>query len=472
MYYRLKAPWAFRGWKRTPYAIAAQSGRQSIEKPMFYSKEPFLDLLYCDGEENIDISDFSDAGRQELEKLMEQGIIEKSSERMQPLEDWQRYQVFPSRYVVSVHWSITGKCNFRCRHCLVSAPTAKHPQLPLKDCIRIMDEMERCGIRTVDITGGEPLVRRDFEEIVRELTSRKIAIRVLFSNASLLTKEVLDMLQRHHQNPLFQLSFDGLGFHDWLRGVPGAEKQADRAFRLLQSCGAEFIVGMCIHKKNKDCLRDTVNYLADLGVGTVRVNAPQSLGMWKEYQDSYALTTDEVWEAYRDYLPYYFQDHMPVTVELDGFFRCIKGSTNYAIPYLADGPADQNWSKVPYCENIRKNVYIGADGRIAPCMGFTETALNEKFPNVLEEHLGDITLKGFYFDTVQANLADYLERNPECAACENWAQCLGGCMLQGITEEGDYLVPDPAKCYFYRHIGEAAVREAADSAIRLAGLNS
>ena len=128
----------------------------------------------------------------------------------------------------------TRKCNYRCRHCLVSAPNAHHPQLPLQDCLHIIREIAVCGINRVDITGGEPFLRSDFEEIVKELSSFNIDIGTVFTNASLLTEDVLQMLKKYHQYPAFQLSFDGLGHHDWLRGVEGTELEADKAFRLLQ----------------------------------------------------------------------------------------------------------------------------------------------------------------------------------------------------------------------------------------------
>ena len=128
----------------------------------------------------------------------------------------------------------TRKCNYRCRHCLVSAPNAHHPQLPLQDFLHIIREIAVCGINRVDITGGEPFLRSDFEEIVKELSSFNIDIGTVFTNASLLTEDVLQMLKKYHQYPAFQLSFDGLGHHDWLRGVEGAELEADKAFRLLQ----------------------------------------------------------------------------------------------------------------------------------------------------------------------------------------------------------------------------------------------
>ena len=198
MYYRLKEPWAFRGWKKLPYAICAMSGERKHEEPFLMEKTPFLELLCCNGAEDVDLSALSEPGRQIITDMLDQGAMEQSELPLPPLSPWQRYHIYPARRIKSVHWSITGKCNFNCRHCLVSAPKAHHPQLPLEDCLHIVDEIARCGITQVDITGGEPLVRRDFEQIVRVLTEKGIDISVIFTNASLLTPDILDMLEENH----------------------------------------------------------------------------------------------------------------------------------------------------------------------------------------------------------------------------------------------------------------------------------
>ena len=466
MYYKLKAPWAFRGWKKLPYAIQAQYGKDKHERPHFLKKEPFMDLLYCNGVEDVNLEEFCEEGQRIVKELLTHDGMEQSETPLPPLEGWQRYHVFPARYIESVHWSITGKCNFNCRHCLVSAPNAHHPQLPLEDCLHIVDEIARSGITRVDITGGEPLVRNDFEEIVKALSDHGIDIGVLFTNAALLDASVLDMLEKNHQHPNFQLSFDGLGHHDWLRGVSGAEEQADAAFRLLQEREYSVSAAMCIHKGNRDSLRATANYLAGLGVRSLRLNAPQELGLWKQYSREYALTEDEVWEVYKAYISDYFEDGMPIGIELDGYFYCEKGKTDYKVHYVHHAEENADWSKYPYCESVRYNTYIGPDGRLAPCMGFSDTALREKFPSVLEHRLGDLTLDSYYHDVVETKVSDLLAKNPECASCELLRKCCGGCMIEGITDEGDYLVPDKRCCYFHKHIGEAAVRAVADAAIR------
>ena len=466
MYYRLKEPLAFRGWKKTPYALQAQWGPMKHKRPIFVDKDTFMDLLGCNGEEDIDPDRISRGGQQAIRELLSQGLMESSAAPMKPLEVWQHYHVFPARYLDGVHWSITGKCNFRCRHCLVSAPSGHHPQLPLEDCLNIVDQIASSGVNSVDITGGEPLVRSDFEQIVEALSCRGIDISLIFTNASLLTGDTLDMLEKYDQHPAFQLSFDGLGHHDWLRGVAGAEKQADAAFHLLRNRKYRASAAMCIHRGNRDCLRDTAQYLAGLNVHALRVNTPQALGTWKEYAEEYALTMDETWDIYREYIPHYFEDGMPLDIELDGFFRCSRGSSDYKVMYAHHASAHTDWDKYPYCESAKYHAYISPEGRLVPCMGFADTVLLERFPSVLEEAMGGLTLDSYYHDVADTRMSAFLKHNPECRSCRHLAACCGGCMVESTTPEGDYMVPDSRSCYFHRHIGEEAVRRVADEAIR------
>ena len=65
--------------------------------------------------------------------------------------------------------SVTDRCNFRCRYCM---PPEGLPWMP-KDELMSYDEIHRivgvlvdCGVRSLKITGGEPLVRRDLDVLV------------------------------------------------------------------------------------------------------------------------------------------------------------------------------------------------------------------------------------------------------------------------------------------------------------------
>ncbi|HET9163434.1 MAG TPA: GTP 3',8-cyclase MoaA [Solirubrobacterales bacterium] len=70
--------------------------------------------------------------------------------------------------------SVTDRCNFRCRYCM---PAEGMPWIP-REQILAFEEIERLvrlfvamGVRAVRLTGGEPLVRRDFPALVERLAA-------------------------------------------------------------------------------------------------------------------------------------------------------------------------------------------------------------------------------------------------------------------------------------------------------------
>ena len=463
MYYKLAEPFAFRGFKRLPYAVRAERGEHVADEPIFFDKPTFLALLHCDGEH--DICDQSADVREVFDDMINAGVLIKSDKPLEPPKSYQRYKIFPCRYVDKVQWSITGKCNFRYRHCLVSAPNNRHTQPTLEQCLFTVSELERCGIRKVDITGGEPFIRDDWEKIFDALADARIKIGIIFTNASLLTDRVLDVLAANNQRPTFQLSFDGLGWHDWLRGVKGAEQQTIDGFKLLHARNFRATAAMCLHKLNRHTLRDTANFFANLGVAVLMVSTPQELGIWKRYSQEYALPFDEAWEIYREYIPQWYADGSPIDIHLEGFFAARRENPrNYEIPFRQNISDGANWSKMFACGSIQHSIFIGPEGRVVPCMGFSDTVIADKFPTIFDSTLPQALENSFYRGVLGITMADYLKAQPQCAECPHLNSCGGGCLLDGITDAGDLLIPEERVCRFYNQIGAAAVRAVADDA--------
>jgi cyclic pyranopterin phosphate synthase len=76
------------------------------------------------------------------------------------------------RRIKSMRISITDKCNFRCTYCMPAEglPWLKKAEiLSYEEIVHIARVAVEIGIEQIRLTGGEPLVRRDVPEVVRQL---------------------------------------------------------------------------------------------------------------------------------------------------------------------------------------------------------------------------------------------------------------------------------------------------------------
>ena len=76
------------------------------------------------------------------------------------------------RRIKSMRISVTDKCNFRCTYCMPAEglPWLKKAEiLSYEEIVRLAQISIALGIEQIRLTGGEPLVRRDLPELVRQL---------------------------------------------------------------------------------------------------------------------------------------------------------------------------------------------------------------------------------------------------------------------------------------------------------------
>ena len=332
----------------------------------------------------------------------------------------------------------------------MSAPHAAQGEPTWKQLMQMLDAFERCGIKSVNLTGGEPMVRRDFWELVDEIRRRNILIPTLYSNGLLITDAFLDELEKRGLRPNLQFSFDGVGYHDWMRGIPGAEKVVLDAIRRCAERGIRTSATMVLFRDNRHTIRETANMLASLGCSSLKTGIATPAGEWKQYPEHY-LTQAELYEAYLDYIPQYFEDGCPLSLSLDGFFVHDKSSNRQFSP-IEKGIPEKDFRRALMCGHVRRELYVSPKGNVLPCMSMVGGPMEEQFPNLLVTPLDDILDDGsFYMDAINFRVSDFLAHNPECRTCEYRTQCCGGCRAQAVfAHPGDYLAIDPVTCEYYK----------------------
>ena len=107
----------------------------------------------------------------------------------------------------------------------MDAPDAALGELSTRQAFNLIDQMKECGVLCVDITGGEPLVRKDFLQLVDRILSHKMVIRQIYTNGWMLNERMLEEFERREFKPEINISFDGVGWHDWMRVFPVRKKR-------------------------------------------------------------------------------------------------------------------------------------------------------------------------------------------------------------------------------------------------------
>lgn len=132
-----------------------------------------------------------------------------------------------------VHIYLTGKCNLRCRHCDVWKTSKGEGELTAQEWKRIISGLAGWIIpRHIHFTGGEPLMRDDFIEIVKFAGKNKITASVN-TNGILINKELAkEMIGAGLAG--IAISIDGFSAtHDYLRGEKGVFEKASKAIEYL-----------------------------------------------------------------------------------------------------------------------------------------------------------------------------------------------------------------------------------------------
>jgi cyclic pyranopterin phosphate synthase len=73
------------------------------------------------------------------------------------------------RTIHDLRISITDRCNYRCVYCRTGIYGAQYPELTLAEYLRMARVFVSLGITKIRLTGGEPLLRKDVIELVRQL---------------------------------------------------------------------------------------------------------------------------------------------------------------------------------------------------------------------------------------------------------------------------------------------------------------
>ena len=446
MYYRLNGDYALREWKFVNNIIY----NRYSPHPNRIDDETFGLLRLCDGEHGLEETN-------ELKELIKKGII-SSCEKGEHPSRWSCYKKFEHRFVPAMNLMLTGKCNYNCIHCFNSADNAdRMGEWDYGKLIDFFDQAAECGIHSVTLTGGEPMFHPHFNDIVRAIYERNMVLENLTTNGFFIRQETLDLFKELNAKPLIKISFDGVGYHDWMRAKKGAEEDALRAFRLCADNGFRTFAQTQVNGRNLNSMKKTICLLEDIGVKTMRIiRTTYSLRLGKTGAEI-ILPIEEYFTKMLDLAEWYMKGNH--TMELIFWLYLILNPKEKRYRCVMDQRPDGTYRPTaPVCAGNRKMMAVTCEGNVVPCLQMCDYLAQRgyTFDSLKERKLAEILKDGKWLNAVCKNHYWLRQENKKCDECEWFGHCGGGCRMLGIldgfeqTGAYDYSFSDPLACLFFK----------------------
>ncbi len=438
-YAKLTRNWSLRGWTDVEWAVVNWTNANyfKLTKKGFYVSEA------CDGQTDFDSFAFLPEHHALLDAMIQKGVAEECR-RGDSIESWQQYRKADNPFLKVIHWCVTGLCNLKCRHCYMQSPSGRYGELPYVDMICLIEQFELANVVQISLTGGEPFLRNDLLNIIAELALRRIGVSQIYSNGVLITEEILDGIKRIGIKPYFQISFDGHGGHEYMRGKKGIENRVIEAIQKVRTAGFPVIIASNVDRINVDCLIETYDLLQGLDIQAWRVGTPLAMGNWR--RKSTGLSLEEQASAYAPLMHRWLMDGRPFELVLGQFIRAPRKGN----------PVEAEENKIRFtpesfdCGSCRENPNLLPDGTLLPCPGYVDSILQNRMPNILSESLSKVWTESFLRTLAKMKKCDLIALNEDCGRCELFGNCGAGCRASALRETNNLMAKDPVACELWK----------------------
>ncbi len=354
---------------------------------------------------------------------------------------------------------LTHRCPLQCPYCSNPLELDRvRDELDTESWQRVLDEAAGLGMLQVHFSGGEPLVRRDLETLVRHATKAGLYTN-LITSAVLLDETRLAGLAAaglEHVQISFQDVDDAAG--DRVANYRDAQRLKREAAHRVEAAGLPLTINAVVHRQNLERLPAMIDAAVELGARRLEVAHVQYYG-WALANRAALLPTREQLDA--------------ATATVEAARERLRGRLviDYVVPdYHAALPKAcmSGWG--------RRFMNVTPSGKVLPCHA-AETLPGFVFPSVRQESLGEIWRRSDAFNRFRGT--GWMQE--PCRSCERREIDWGGCRCQAFALTGDAAATDPVchkatrrgrlaaaieatrtapPSFIYRRIGGAAEAEA------------
>lgn len=327
---------------------------------------------------------------------------------------------------ICLTWELTYACNLACTHCLSSSGRRDPKELTTAEAKSLIDEIAAMQIFYINVGGGEPMIRRDFFELIEHAVSRHVGVK-FSTNGTRIDKQAAKKLASIDYLDI-QISIDGANAatSDRIRGL-GSYDAALRAMDNLKEADfGQFKISVVMTRDNIEQLDEfeklAEHYGAELRLTRLRPSG-RGVDVWNELHP----TLEQGRRLYQ------WLRERPNVLTGDSFFHLS------ALGSPLEG--------LNLCGAGRVVCLIDPIGDVYAC----PFVIHDEFlaGNVREGGFGEVWMNSDLFTSLREP-----GNSGACGSCGSYDSCRGGCMAAKFFTGLEMSDPDP-ECVFGH--GEAAL---------------
>jgi len=326
-------------------------------------------------------------------------------------------------------WEITLACNLKCMHCGSSAGKARKNELSTKEALNVVKDLAELGNHEVCLMGGEPLVRKDWYEIAKEVRDRGMSLSII-SNGYNIDEDKINKFIKLEPHAI-STSLDGAtaAVHDKIRGIDGSYDKVMQYLNMARDADLPTSVITTVSRLNFKDLPAIKDLLFDRFIAwQIQTAAP--IGRFPKE----LIISEEEYYALGLFIASLKEKYSSQQIPVIGA-HCL-GYYSEKIPELGILP---KWIG---CQGGISIISIQSDGGIKGCLSTPDEFIEG---NVRERSVIDFWNDPNAFSYNRNFKVEDL--GPLCKGCKHGEVCRGGCMSMSTAFTG---VPFNSPYCFYR----------------------
>ena len=332
---------------------------------------------------------------------------------------------------------LTHRCPLHCPYCSNPLDLIRaEGELTTEDWKRVFTQARALGVLQLGLSGGEPLVRKDLEELAAHARGLGLYSTLVTSGLGLTRARAERLREVGLEHVQISIQDSDPENAERIAGVSSV-KQKRVAAAIVKELGFAFTVNVVLHRANLDRITEIIDLAASMGADRIELANTQYYGWGLENRAALMPTREQVVraKAAAEAAVVRYRGRMQILFVLPDYFE------QYPKPCYG------GWGKL--------YLVVAPDGKVMPCHGATQiTTLT--FDNARERSLEWIWQESPAFNAFRG---DAWMREP-CRSCPRKAVDFGGCRCQAFALTGAAQNTDPV-CTLSpdRHLIDAAIAE-------------